>query len=181
MNKYIIFSLILFCFSPCSNAQDNTDVNYGFELDALPYLTGGYYISGWVGKDKLRVRGIVASVNFPKFAIEAGFEDNKLEAYALVVDYFPSQNFSGVWYGGGIEFWDSEIKSENENITSEYSNFVVTAGGGYIWYFHKNFYLNPWGAIHGIVSGDGDVNVGSRVFKPKKVTGEISLKVGFKY
>ena len=181
MTKNIIISLFFLSFSTFLNASDDAKLNYGVELDALPYLSGGYYLSGWVGKNKFRFRGIVASVNIPSFAVEPGFQDNKLKAYALVVDYFPSQDFAGVWYGGGVEVWDSEIQSKNESAVAKYRNYVLTVGAGYTWYFHKNIYLNPWGAVHGIIGGDDTVNVGSSVFEPKKITGEVSLKVGFKF
>lgn len=182
-----IISLSLFCFltagwvyASASNEQKSGQLNYGSELDALPYLTGGYYLSGWIGKNNLRIRGIVASVNIPEFAVKTGFEDNKLKAYALVLDYFPGNNYAGIWYGGGIEQWDSEIKAKNENSISSYNNLVLTAGGGYIWFFNQYFYLNPWAAVHGIIDGDRKVPVGSKTFKPEKISAEISLKIGFK-
>lgn len=181
MNKYFLFVLLIMIFSSCLRASEEARFNYGAELDALPYLTDGYYLSGWIGKDKLRVRGVVASVNLPEFVVKSGFKDNSLNAYALIVDYFPKPDFSGTWYGGGFEIWESKIKSESDNMAATYSNLVVTAGGGYVWNFHKYFYLNPWVAVHGIVGGDETVNVGTKVFEPTKVTGEISLKIGFKY
>ena len=179
VKKWII-PLVLFSCSGLS-AEEDRSIKFGGELDALPYLTGGYYLSAWAGKDNIRLRGIVASINIPEFAVESGFENNKLKAYALVVDYFPSKDFTGTWYGVGIEKWDSEIKSQDENATAKYSNVVLTAGGGYLWYFNKYFYLNPWVAAHAVVGGDESVNVGSRTLNTRKITAEVSLKIGFKY
>lgn len=181
MIKYVIVLLFFISFSSYLSASDSTKSEFGVELDAFPYLSGGYYLSGWVGKDKYRVRGIVASVNVPEFAVESGFKDNKLKAYALVLDYFPKPDFVGFWLGGGMEIWDSEIKSKDTNEISSYNNYVLTVGAGYTWYFHKNFYLNPWGAVHGLVGGDKVVDVGASVYEPRKITGEVSLKIGLKY
>jgi len=60
----------------------------GFELDALPYVTGGYYGSVWYGLDRVRFRGVIAKVETPEFILEEGFENNKINAYAFIVDYF---------------------------------------------------------------------------------------------
>lgn len=176
---FIIVGLVLIYSN--SLALENKESNFGIELDALPYLTGGYYLSGWYGKNNYRVRAVLASVNIPEFIVKDGFENNELLAYALIVDYFPKPNFEGVWYGIGLEAWKSSIESSGDNVKSNYENYVFTAGAGYTWYFHNNFYLNPWFAIHGIIGGDERVNVGTKVFEPEKITGEVSLKVGLRF
>jgi len=156
-------------------------VNLGAELDALPYITGGYYFSGWAAKNNFKLRAIVASVNVPSFAVKSGFKDHQIKAYAVVVDYFQNPGLTGFWYGGGLERWKNKIKSSDENVSTEFTNTVITAGAGYVWPFYRHLYLNPWVAIHGIVDGDEHIQVGSNSYKPDAITGEVSLKIGVKY
>jgi hypothetical protein len=61
----------------------------GFELDLLPYVSGGYYVSGWIGHDRIRVRPVVTKTTLPSFVVQDGFTNAGLDAYALIVDYFP--------------------------------------------------------------------------------------------
>jgi hypothetical protein len=179
--------LLLVCIVPNAEGQyiaasaviDKTVV--GFELDALPYLTGGYYGSIWSGLDHFRLRGVVSEVNVPSFATEKNFKSKKIKAYAVIIDYFISRNFTGFWFGTGFEYWDSSIKNDTETASAEYKNTVFTIGSGYVWYFYKNFYLNPWLAGHYIISGDKEVTVGSSTFKPKEFTAEASVKFGWHF
>ncbi len=176
---YFLVTFLLLCASQV-NAETNSEslITYGAELDALPFLTGGYYLSGFVGEGAYRVRAVGAKVNIPEFTVKQGFEDNVLKAYALILDYFPQGRVEGVWWGGGVEYWDSSIASKGEGAVTNYENYVVTMGGGYVWRISQNVYLNPWGALHGIVAGDSSVEVGSRKFRPQPISGEVSLKIG---
>lgn len=40
------------------NAQTTRNSTVGFEVDAFPYITGGYYGSVWLGVDHVRFRGV---------------------------------------------------------------------------------------------------------------------------
>jgi len=182
----ITLCLVLSCtFTAVAQySQDDSPVTrktVGFELDALPYATGGYYGSAWYGLDRLRFRTVVAKINTPSFALEDGYEDNWINAYVLLVDYFFDKNFRGFWVGAGFEYWDNEIEHEQETVTASYDNTIFTVGGGYVWKFHGNFYLNPWIAGHFIIAGDSDVQVGSRIFNPKGFTPEGSIKIGWHF
>jgi hypothetical protein len=74
--KKIIFLIVLF-YSFCLQAQNDTTLsiatmsekkwNFGIELDALPYATGGYFAGAWIGKDQWRTRALLADVNLPDF------------------------------------------------------------------------------------------------------------------
>ena len=174
--------LALFVFVTNSFAQETSQRDaFGIELDAFPYLTGGYYLSGWYAKNQFKLRGVYASVNVPEFAIKQGFKDHSLSATAIILDYFPKPERKGAWYGAGLEFWSSEIKSKKENSSSKFENMVLTVGTGYVWYFHKHLYLNPWAALHLVASGDNKVQVGNDTYSPDIITGEVSLKLGFEY
>jgi len=39
---------------PASPPTHTSATTIGFELDALPYITGGYYGSAWFGKNRVR-------------------------------------------------------------------------------------------------------------------------------
>jgi len=54
-------------------------------------------------------------------------------------------------------------------------------GGGYVWEFYRNFYLNSWLATHVVIAGDDEVAVGKRTYELKLFTPEISLKLGWHF
>jgi hypothetical protein len=181
MKKYI---LILALFSTVSShaqvdKSSNNSVSIGIELDALPYITGGYYGSLWIGRNHMRYRAVLANVNTPDIMVEDGFTNNEIQAYAAIVDYFFKPNFERWWIGAGIEYWDGSIQTDAALETATYSQTVFTLGGGYVWKFHKNFYLNPWVAFHARLAGDREVSVNEKVFEPATFTPEASLKVGW--
>ncbi|WP_147415865.1 hypothetical protein [Ulvibacterium marinum] len=178
----LLFFLSVLCMTYGQfNNQQVKETTVGFELDALPYLTGGYYGSVWVGHNHFRYRVVVANLEMPDFFVEDGFTNNELQAYAVIVDYFFKPELKGWWVGTGLEYWDSKIQTDAELETADYNNTVFTLGGGYVWKFHKNFYLNPWAAAHLRVAGDKDVPVDSSIFETPLFTPEISLKLGWHF
>ncbi|MDP4204468.1 MAG: hypothetical protein Q8859_00530 [Bacteroidota bacterium] len=166
-------------------AQEKYDtklpLKIGTELDILPYATGGYYGSVWIGKGHFRVRPVVSFVNVPSFVIKEGYKENKLMAYAFLADYFFKNDFKGFWIGTGFEYWDASIIKKEDLLKRNYDNTVFTIGGGYVLNFYKNFYLNPWAAGHLIIGGNRTVNFPSGDFKPSGFTPEASLKIGWHF
>jgi hypothetical protein len=87
-------ALLFVCIVSNANGQENAasavieKTVVGFELDALPYITGGYYGSVWSGRNQFRLRGVISEVNVPSFATEDNFKENKIKAYALIIDFF---------------------------------------------------------------------------------------------
>ena len=61
------------------------------------------------------------------------------------------------------------------------SDTIFTIGGGYVWKFHKNFYLNPWVAGHLSIAGDKAVVVDESTYEPPLFLPEISLKLGWHF
>ncbi len=112
-----------------------TKQTLGTELDMLPYISGGYYVSAWYGIEQFRFRAILTKTTVPEFVLAEGYKDNKLNVYAFITDYFFKKNFEGFWIGTGLEYWDSKITYEAENQTASYNNTVFTLGGGYVWKF----------------------------------------------
>ncbi|NMH88701.1 hypothetical protein [Flavivirga algicola] len=184
MKAIFLFICFILFFSFSYGQADNQsvkDISVGFELDALPYITGGYYGSVWVGHNHFRYRAVIAKVETPDFIIKDGFTNNEIKAYAAIVDYFFKSDLEGWWIGTGLEYWDSKIQTDAKLNTSEYNNTVFTIGGGYVWKFYKNFYLNPWLAGHLRIAGDKDVIVDGSTFETQLFTPEISLKIGWHF
>lgn len=161
--------------------QETKKTTVGFELDALPYLSGGWYGSAWVGRDRVRIRPVVASTELPSFLVEEGFSDAKVEAYALIVDWFFRDDFRGFWVGAGAEYWKSSVTNETNGGTADWNNTVATVGGGYVWKIAGNFYVNPWVAGHLIVGGPTSVPAGGATYNPKRFSPEASVKLGWHF
>lgn len=183
MKKSILIIVVLLASTLWAQQTNSdsilTEQTFGTELDLLPYISGGYYVSAWYGIDQFRFRAILTNTTVPEFVLADGYTNNKLKVYAFIMDYFFKKNFEGFWIGTGIEYWDSQIKFETENQTAEYNNTLFTFGGGYVWKFYDNFFLNPWAAFHYIIAGDKEVKVGSTTFKPNVFTPEASIKIGW--
>lgn len=184
-----VFCILLAAFAAASPAAAQ-EVNAttaaprttgGFELDVLPYVSGGYYVSGWVGHDRVRVRPVITRTTLPDFAVQDGFENADLDVYAVIVDYFPRAGFRGFWVGAGVEFWKNAIENAGNGGTAEWDNTVATIGAGYVWTFAGNLYLNPWAAGHVVVAGPTSVNAGGAPYSPKRFTPEVSVKLGWHF
>ncbi|MBK7867089.1 MAG: hypothetical protein IPJ75_08930 [Ignavibacteriales bacterium] len=184
--QHLIIVILLLTISPLvghigSMGLKKSNQTFGTELDLLPYLSNGYYLSAWYGIDRFRIRGVYTKTNIPGFLLKDGFKENKLTVYAAIVDYFFNDNFEGAWLGVGAEIWDSEIENEKEIGKAAYNNKIFTVGGGYIWKFYNNFYVNPWAAIHYVLSGETQIRLGNSIHKPGILTPEVSIKLGWHF
>lgn len=157
------------------------DVQVGTEFDVLPYATGGWYVSGWWGRDHLRVRAVASDVNLPDFTLKGDFTDGESRAYAGLVDYFPRAALRGPWIGAGVEHWRNRVGHPAESVKGEYTNWMFTVGGGWVFNLGRHVYLNPWAAGHARVSGDETALVGRRVYDVPKGLAEASIKLGLRF
>jgi hypothetical protein len=154
---------------------------FGTEIDVLPYVMDGYYVSAFVARDAWRFRGVAARSNAPSFLVTEGFEKKRTDAYALLVDRFigpKKHRLEGVWIGGGAELWRSRIRQDGTSDFTRYNNTVVTAGAGYVWKLSNHFYVNPWSAIHVVAAGDRRINVSGKTYEQPRLTPEASVKFG---
>jgi hypothetical protein len=180
--NYVLLLVALLTFSSSYGQSDSiTTTTLGFELDALPYITGGYYASIWVGHKHFRYRAVVTKASTPDFFLEDGFTNNDLMVYAVIADYFFKPNFEKWWLGIGMEVWDEKIQTDAKMQTTAFTNTIATLGAGYVWKFYRNFYLNPWAAGHVRVGGNKNVKVDNKTFKPTLFTPEASLKLGWHF
>lgn len=180
-----LFLIIVFPFIPnkvfAQEPMPGERAHLGFELDALPYISGGYYGSVWIGYKQIRYRGVIAKATVPEFLLPDGFTNNEVRAYAAIADYFFQPDFRGWWLGTGFEYWRGEIQTELRLSTGNYHQTVFTLGGGYVWKFLRNLYLNPWIAGHARLSGESAITVDDKIFSPAAITPEFSIKIGWHF
>ncbi|MFP2996853.1 hypothetical protein ABN763_13130 [Spongiivirga sp. MCCC 1A20706] len=183
--KALLFSIcFILCLGWSYGQTDNTvksKTTVGFELDAVPYIFKGYYGSIWVGHNHFRYRAVITKIETPDFILEDGFTNNEMNVYAVIADYFFKPDFEGWWIGPGLEYWDATIQTDAKLETAAYNNIIFTLGGGYVWKFYKNFYLNPWVAGHLRIGGDKNVIVDQSTFETKLLIPEISIKLGWHF
>ena len=142
--------------------------SFGGEIDALPFVSNGYYGSGFAGHNDWKFRAVVARSTVPSFMVSDGFRDKRTDAYALLADRCVGarrQKREGQWVAGGAEYWRNRIRTEDSTAYSCYHDFMLTAGAGYVWKFSRHFYLNPWGAGHVAVAGERNILVSGKSFK----------------
>jgi hypothetical protein len=161
------------------NEPGNT-VSFGLEVDMLPYLSGGHYISGVVGFDHFNVRLITTKTTIPDFVTPDGFDDWKLDVTAIILDYFPDENRVGLWLGGGLEYWDGKIRAKDTGAAGTFSQRILTFGCGYVYNISEHWYLNPWAAIHYNLSDD-KVDIGSSKLNLPDIMYEASVKLGYRF
>jgi GNAT superfamily N-acetyltransferase len=179
MKKYWPILMLITLASPLwAQKQDHHAWNAGLELDALPYLTGGYFAAGWAGKDLWRIRALTADVHKPDWSTPAGFSRHHITAYALVVDRFLKPDWQGWWIGGGLVYWESTIQTTARLQTARLSNLLLNGSLGYHIRLGRHFYLSPWAGLSLRVSGDKNVPVDGRFFTLPLLNPEASAKVG---
>jgi hypothetical protein len=169
---------------PVAPARDR--LTLGLELDALPFVLSA--VAGqpggagnlWIGLDRLRLRAVGAHVAFPSGLTPTGFQDRELTVAAGIVDCFFRPGFDGPWVGAGFEYWWNTIGSPSGPSTASWNSWVATLGGGFVWKFWGEFYLNPWAAAHLLLSTPS-VTLYGETWKPAAVTGEVSVKLGWSF
>lgn len=152
----------------------------GTELDIVPYIFDGYYLSAIAGYSNWRVRFVRTDITTPDFMTQSGFEDNEINVNAYIVDYYFKKGFKGWWIGTGYEIWKGEVKQTSSDLTKKYQTEILTLGGGYTFRFNDYFYLNPWIGVHLPISGDKEVQFIDETFKIQ-ATPEASIKFGINF
>lgn len=175
----IVLLLSLFIFTFQTTHGQSTKLSAGLELDALPYITGGYYGGAWIGHSHWRGRALFARVYKPSFIVPDGFTNNTVNAYALVGDYFLKEEWRDWWISGGIVLWQSTIQSDLKLSTVSYDNILMHGSIGYNWMFSRQFYLSPWAGMNIRVGGAQTVMVDGKSFDTLVLNPEASLKIGW--
>ena len=164
-----VCSLLIVCLFLISPVMADEQVSkkwmVGTELDLVPYLFDGYYISAVAGYGNWRTRYVLTKITTPGFATQSGFEDNEINVNAYIVDYYFKEGFKGWWVGPGYETWKGEVKEKESGFKKHYRTDILTLGGGYTFRFNDYFYVNPWAAVHIPIGGDRNVQFVNKTFK----------------
>jgi|APLak6261660806_1056025.scaffolds.fasta_scaffold10780_2 hypothetical protein len=160
------------------NDQTSNKLNFGLELDVLPYATGGYFGAGWIGKNKWRTRVLLADVNKPEFTTKDGFTNHHVKAYVVLLDCFLKDNWKGWWIGAGPVYWKSNIQSDNSNVTKNFDNFLLNGSLGYNFTVYKNIYISPWAGLSLKVSGNDEFVLDNKEYNLPLLNPEASVKFG---
>ena len=186
MNHLLLIAVLLFGVASVTAQEPDKGRNwtFGTELDVFPYATGGWYASLFGAYENIRLRSVVAQSNLPGFVRDEGINEQRVQAYAGIIDFvFGRDNrgptFDQWWLGFGYERWETTYVSADG--MADVSTNVLTVGGGYIWKFWKGFYLNPWVAAHVSIDNTEPIQVGSITTTPPGVLPEASLKIGWMF
>lgn len=177
MKKLLIFISALLSLNASAFAQKN--IKFGLEQDILPYIFGGYFVGGFVSADHYRIRAVYANVTKPDFILESGFTNNKIEASAILLDYFLSPDQKGIWLGSGLVIWNGSVQTKNQIGTAYHRDYLISIGGGYNYFFTDNLYVSPWCAVHTKVGGSKNAVVNDKTFSTPLFNPEGSLKFGW--
>lgn len=175
----ISLAALLFHFTALSQNDSASKVTIGIEQDFLPYATGGYFAGAWVGKGHLRTRLLTAYVHKPDFIITKGFTNNRVNAYAIVTDYFLRKGWIGWYAGTGLVYWKSTIQTDQKLATAHYENYLINGTLGYNYALSKHWYLSPWGGLHLKIGGANHVNIDGKIYNPPLLNPEASVKIGW--
>lgn len=173
----VMWCLLMTIFSENMQGQDRWKA--GVELDVLPYITGGYFGAGWIGKNHVRVRVLYAKVHLPQFIIPKGFTNNTIRSFAVVGDYFLKKEQAGWWLGAGLVTWTGEIQSDAKIGTATYKSYLLNGSLGYVFPVYKGLYVSPWAGLSLRMAGDSNVVVDGTPFKPPLINPEMSVKIGY--
>ncbi len=182
MKKGII--ILLVCISHFCMGQGNVEaqpnrVTLGFEQDILPYVLGGYILTGWTGRDKFRYRFSYAKAHTPKFTHQESTQSDVVQAFGMSFEYFFKDDFEGWWFGPGIGYWTNSIETINL-AQGKNESVIFSLGGGYNYPLTHWLYVSPWIALHTRVSGNERIDMGNDTYLPSFITPELSIKVGIK-
>lgn len=158
----------------------------GFNVDLLPTVLSatngklGYAPQVWLGIGHARLRFVGSHLEPPNaFAFAPrGFQNPTITAFASIIDYTFGPRWDGWWLGSGFEVWQNSIQHREAAGTARWSSTVFTVGGGYIWRFAGDWFIDPWLGGH-VVLNPETVSLGSFEYKPSVLQGEVSLKVGW--
>jgi len=176
--KYLLIIVVVCLQLNVSAQKKSAPLQYGAELDVLPYITGGYFGAVWIGKNNWRVRGLTASVNKPDWSTTKGFVNHQITAYAIVADYFLKPEWKGFWLSTGLVYWQSSIQTNQRMQQSTFGNVLINGSAGYHLALGKKLYLSPWGGLSFRTAGDKNVAVDDKRYTLPFINPEASLKLG---
>lgn len=169
---------------PVQEPRPSHDVAVGLQLDLFPTVISaingrtGYAPQVWAGIQPVRLRLIGAHLEPPDaFTFDDAVVDPSITVLAATIDY-TFGDFDGVWLGAGVESWLQHAAAANGSGTADWSSVVFTFGGGTVWRFAGNFYLDPWLGLHWNLD-PRTRQIGDVEYRPSALTPSASVKVGW--
>ena len=158
----------------------------GLNLDLLPTVLSaangkvGYAPQVWLAVDHARVRFVGAHLEPPDaFAFApAGFRHPSTTALATILDYTFGPRFDRWWVGSGFEVWEQSIEHDGVAGVARWTSVVFTVGGGYIWRFAGDLFVDPWVGAHAVLNPQ-EVSLGTFEYRPFPLQAEVSVKLGW--
>jgi len=164
-----------------TNYQPKRDINFGVETLGLPYYDGFSGGTIWLGKKHFKVKVGKASLATPSVYLRDGFENDNFDLTFVNVEYFWKSNYNGLWFGTGYGSWKGTVGHEEEFELGEYENVRLGVTFGYQYNITNNFYVNGWGGIYALITGDTEAPVGNRIVYFDEGVPLISLDIGWYY
>lgn len=168
----------------CPGRNEPPPYLIGLEIDALPYILGGYFGAITIGKYNYNLRLLMAgNATKPDFIIPSDFTNNKLDAYAAMIDYRAYRNILfgkiDLCISAGLVRWNSSIKNKQDHAISNYSNTLFSMGLSFQYFFGNHFYVSPWAGMHIRVAGESEIPVGNKTYNVPLFNPEASIKFGY--
>ncbi len=161
--------------------QQYRNYTIGIESFALPYASGGYGLSIWVGNKKFKVRGALAELNSPSVYLTDGFEKDRFKLTYVNIEYLFMRNFNGFWVGSGISSWKGSVGHEDETERGAYEYIRYGINFGYVHNIFYNIYLNAWGGFYFLIIGDTETQVGNKTCYFPEGVPILSLDLGWHF
>jgi len=178
----VLVGLSISVFSQSDSPIENKTkiFTYGIELDAIPFINGGYSFSAWIGlnNDRQRIRPVISKSDMPYILNYDGLKSNDVKMYAIMTDYFFKPEFEKLFITTGIQYWDGLVTT-SDNATGTYNEWIFTLSVGYSWKFAGNFYLNPNVSGHFRIAGDEEVQIGNDVYNTSMAIPYFSINIGW--
>jgi len=192
MKRTLIFLTILTLYiaQPLS-AQDkvSSSTNFsaaGYAIDLFPTILSatqgeaGYSFQVWAGINKVKLRLVAAHLYQPDSLINDSFKNYEMNVTAFIMDYFFSDNFSGLWIGTGAELWNCGIENKTSGAAVQWTDNIITFGAGYVWKLTESVYIDPFAAVHYRMN-NSKVQAGGEEFKRQRVSASASVKIGYMF
>ena len=167
--------------SQMSYYKPKRDINFGVETLGLPYYDGFSGGTIWFGKDHFKVKAGKSSLATPSVYLRDGFENDNFDLTFVNIEYFWKSNYNGLWFGTGYGSWKGTVGHEEEFELGEYENVRLGVTFGYQYNITNNFYVNGWGGIYALITGDTEAPVGNRIVYFDEGVPLISLDIGWYY
>ena len=167
--------------SQMSYYKPKKEIDFGVETLGLPYYDGFSGGTIWFGKNHFRIKGGKTSLATPSVYLRDGFENDNFDLTFINIEYFLKSNYNGLWFGTGEGSWKGTVGHEEEIELGEYENVRLGFTFGYQYNIANNFYINGWGGLYALITGDTEAPVGSRIIYVDEGVPLISLDIGWYY